>query len=226
MPHETMIWVGDGFHAFLIKFWCYLSYRFSYLVLQHRHPYLELLGKLYLYKLRYGDRFVRTSGSCWRLLFTLTLMPWMGKYLDQQEKTLGYDGHDKHGMNMDNNSSKEMDLLKKRIVELEEQLACFKGLAPPSNSESSREVSRDDAAESSKLHRGNSTLLQSDVSSRMEDTGHHALELQGSLFMHPEDSTVVQNDNSSHEEVGRDDEDELQEKLTMLNAEKSTRFEI
>lgn len=45
--------------------------------LQHRHPYMELLGKIYLYKLRYGDRFVTEAGTCWRLLFVLTLMPWL-----------------------------------------------------------------------------------------------------------------------------------------------------
>jgi hypothetical protein len=44
---------------------------------QHRHPYIELLGKCYLYKLRYGDQFMNRAGACWRLLFTLSLMPWL-----------------------------------------------------------------------------------------------------------------------------------------------------
>lgn len=43
----------------------------------HRHPYIELLGKCYLYKLRYGEQFMNRAGACWRLLFTLSLMPWL-----------------------------------------------------------------------------------------------------------------------------------------------------
>ena len=46
----------------------------------HRHPYLELLGTMYLYKLRYAESFGKTAGSCWRLLFVYGLMPWLHQY--------------------------------------------------------------------------------------------------------------------------------------------------
>lgn len=46
----------------------------------HRHPFIERLGTMYLMKLRHGDGFGRRSGSCWRVLFVLCLMPWMRKY--------------------------------------------------------------------------------------------------------------------------------------------------
>jgi len=46
----------------------------------HRHPFLELLGSMYMLKLRYGERFGTRAGSCWRLIFVSALMPWMSKY--------------------------------------------------------------------------------------------------------------------------------------------------
>uniref|UniRef100_A0A7S2UC44 Uncharacterized protein n=2 Tax=Attheya septentrionalis TaxID=420275 RepID=A0A7S2UC44_9STRA len=46
----------------------------------HRHPFIERLGVMYMLKLRHGEHFARTSGSCWRLLFVFALMPWMRKY--------------------------------------------------------------------------------------------------------------------------------------------------
>jgi hypothetical protein len=35
---------------------------------------------MYMMKIRHGDRFARTSGSIWRLLFTFALMPWLRRY--------------------------------------------------------------------------------------------------------------------------------------------------
>ena len=65
----------------------------------HRHPYLELLGTMYLYKLRYAESFGKTAGSCWRLLFVYGLMPWLYQYriqtrsrLDEAVLRLGVDG--------------------------------------------------------------------------------------------------------------------------------------
>eukprot|EP00568_Trieres_chinensis_P014101 CAMPEP_0183326472 /NCGR_PEP_ID=MMETSP0160_2-20130417/82261_1 /TAXON_ID=2839 ORGANISM="Odontella Sinensis, Strain Grunow 1884" /NCGR_SAMPLE_ID=MMETSP0160_2 /ASSEMBLY_ACC=CAM_ASM_000250 /LENGTH=611 /DNA_ID=CAMNT_0025494465 /DNA_START=70 /DNA_END=1905 /DNA_ORIENTATION=- len=55
----------------------------------HRHPYLELLGAMYMMKLRYQENFGRRSGSCWRLLFVYALMPWLSKYRILARK----DGH-------------------------------------------------------------------------------------------------------------------------------------
>jgi len=46
----------------------------------HRHPYVERLGCMYMMKLRFGERFARTSGSIWRLLFVFALMPWLRRY--------------------------------------------------------------------------------------------------------------------------------------------------
>jgi hypothetical protein len=45
----------------------------------HRHPYIETLGLVYLYKLRYQE-FANAAGSTWRILFVMTLFPWLRKY--------------------------------------------------------------------------------------------------------------------------------------------------
>lgn len=46
----------------------------------HRHPYLDRLAAIYLLKLNLGDSFATRAGSCWRLIYVLTLMPWLAKY--------------------------------------------------------------------------------------------------------------------------------------------------
>ena len=46
----------------------------------HRHPYIERLGALFLLKLNYGKKFGTRGGSAWRLLYVMTLMPWLKKY--------------------------------------------------------------------------------------------------------------------------------------------------
>ena len=46
----------------------------------HRHPLVERFGLLCLLKLRYGSGFGTRAGSAWRLLYVLTLMPWLRKY--------------------------------------------------------------------------------------------------------------------------------------------------
>jgi len=46
----------------------------------HLHPYIERLGKMYLMKLRHGQAFATKTGSCWRLLFVVALMPWMRSF--------------------------------------------------------------------------------------------------------------------------------------------------
>jgi len=46
----------------------------------HRHPYIELLGSMYLMNLLHGDKFCNRAGSCWRLIFVFALFPWLIKY--------------------------------------------------------------------------------------------------------------------------------------------------
>lgn len=43
----------------------------------HRHPYLDRLGLIYMLKLKHRKRLISKAGSCWRLLFTLVLFPWL-----------------------------------------------------------------------------------------------------------------------------------------------------
>ena len=46
----------------------------------HRHPYIEMLGVIYLMKLRYAENFCHRAGSTWRLILIYALMPWLHKY--------------------------------------------------------------------------------------------------------------------------------------------------
>jgi hypothetical protein len=46
----------------------------------HRHVFIERFGLLCLLKLRHKDAFGRRANACWRLLYTLTLFPWLRKY--------------------------------------------------------------------------------------------------------------------------------------------------
>lgn len=54
----------------------------------HRHPYIELLGTMYLYKIRYKASFGSTVGACWRLLFVYGLMPWLHQYRIQTKSRI------------------------------------------------------------------------------------------------------------------------------------------
>jgi hypothetical protein len=46
----------------------------------HRHPYIEMLGLVYLMKFRYAENFCHRAGSTWRLILIYALMPWLHKY--------------------------------------------------------------------------------------------------------------------------------------------------
>ena len=54
----------------------------------HRHPYMERLGVMYMLKLRYGDDFASRSGSAWRLIFVMALMPWLRRFrVDEEDES-------------------------------------------------------------------------------------------------------------------------------------------
>ena len=55
----------------------------------HRHPYIEILGTVYLMKLRYSRDFGSRAGSAWRLMFIYALMPWMHQYRIQNNADRG-----------------------------------------------------------------------------------------------------------------------------------------
>jgi len=58
----------------------------------HRHPFLELLGAMYMMKLRYADHFGKTAGSCWRLLFIYALFPWLSQYRVNSRRSITHKG--------------------------------------------------------------------------------------------------------------------------------------
>lgn len=60
---------------------------------QMLHRYLDRLAALYLLKLNLGDSFATRAGSCWRLLYALTLMPWLRKYRADARKDDGKTVH-------------------------------------------------------------------------------------------------------------------------------------
>ena len=53
----------------------------------HRHPFIEILGTMYLMKLRYAKHFGSRAGSAWRLVFIYALLPWMHQYRILEKET-------------------------------------------------------------------------------------------------------------------------------------------
>ena len=53
----------------------------------HKHPWLEVLGKLYLMKFRHRENFISSAGYSYRLIFTLSLLPYLRKYRLQNRET-------------------------------------------------------------------------------------------------------------------------------------------
>uniref|UniRef100_A0A7R9Z0D4 Uncharacterized protein n=1 Tax=Pseudictyota dubia TaxID=2749911 RepID=A0A7R9Z0D4_9STRA len=45
----------------------------------HRHPYMEVLGAMYMIKLKHKG-FATRAGNCYRLIFAMALMPWLRKF--------------------------------------------------------------------------------------------------------------------------------------------------
>lgn len=52
----------------------------------HSHPYIDRLGGMYLRRLRHGEKFGSVSGSTWRALFAVGLMPWLIKHRVQTDE--------------------------------------------------------------------------------------------------------------------------------------------
>jgi hypothetical protein len=46
----------------------------------HRHPFIERLAAMYLMRLKHGEYFSTDAGAQWRVVFVLTLMPWLVKF--------------------------------------------------------------------------------------------------------------------------------------------------
>eukprot|EP00978_Attheya_sp_CCMP212_P018974 scaffold52562_cov54-Attheya_sp.AAC.1 len=46
----------------------------------HNHPFIERLSKIYLMKICHGNDFANSAGTCWRLIFVLSLFPWLRQY--------------------------------------------------------------------------------------------------------------------------------------------------
>merc|ERR1712232_1233272 len=67
--------------------------------------YIELLGGMYLMKLRYGSNFAKTAGSCWRILFVFALMPWLRKYRVMARPALVPDKNDQSADDCDDDGT-------------------------------------------------------------------------------------------------------------------------
>lgn len=87
----------------------------------HRHPYIERLGLMYMYKLKYGDRFAKKSGSIWRLLFVFALMPWLRKYRISNTEDIDQAMISDMFKSVKNDDS-EVNALKQEISSLKEKL--------------------------------------------------------------------------------------------------------
>ena len=63
----------------------------------HRHPYIERLAAMYLMRLKYGEYFSADAGAQWRIVFVLTLMPWLVKFSQAHEQNGVEDDSDETG---------------------------------------------------------------------------------------------------------------------------------
>mmetsp|Transcript_36531 Transcript_36531/g.109787 ORF Transcript_36531/g.109787 Transcript_36531/m.109787 type:complete len:920 (-) Transcript_36531:445-3204(-) len=83
----------------------------------HRHPYIETLGYLYMMQLRYRNGFARRACSTWRLVFVLSLMPWLHKYRDlTRPEHFGDDNDDSGKVSKKQNSLFGNDTNARRIL--------------------------------------------------------------------------------------------------------------
>ena len=85
----------------------------------HRHPYIETSGKIFLMKLRYRERFINRAGYWYRLLFALTLLPWLRKYRVMARPELLEEGQNKDDHSQYRKPEEITSKIKERIKELQ-----------------------------------------------------------------------------------------------------------
>ena len=70
-----------------------INYRTELLVHEvHKHPWINRLGGIFLMRIKHGQDFSSAAGAKWRLLFTLSLFPWLARY--RKKRGGGDDGGD------------------------------------------------------------------------------------------------------------------------------------
>lgn len=77
----------------------------------HRHPFIERLAAMYLMRLKHGEYFSNDAGAQWRVVFVLTLMPWLVKFSQERDHGDGDDESDESGDGADwqlDDDSKEL----------------------------------------------------------------------------------------------------------------------
>jgi hypothetical protein len=101
----------------------------------HRHPYVELLGVIYLMKLRYEEHFGKPSGSAWRLLFVYALFPWLHTYrVSARPELFDYEQSSVFTLKEGKESVRNLVFLSLRKLKVEESYATsgFNESGPPS----------------------------------------------------------------------------------------------
>eukprot|EP00563_Minutocellus_polymorphus_P001449 CAMPEP_0181036292 /NCGR_PEP_ID=MMETSP1070-20121207/8772_1 /TAXON_ID=265543 /ORGANISM="Minutocellus polymorphus, Strain NH13" /LENGTH=443 /DNA_ID=CAMNT_0023113895 /DNA_START=193 /DNA_END=1524 /DNA_ORIENTATION=+ len=82
-------WIGRVDVVFLDEDVSLFGYSFDYMPINyrtellvheaHKHPFINRLGGMFLMRMKHGD-FASAAGAKWRLLFTLSLFPWLARY--------------------------------------------------------------------------------------------------------------------------------------------------
>lgn len=83
-------WIGRIDVVFLDEDVSLFGYSFDYVPINyrtelvvhevHKHPWINRLGGMFLMRMKHGQDFSSVAGAKWRLLFTLSLFPWLARY--------------------------------------------------------------------------------------------------------------------------------------------------
>ena len=83
-------WIGRIDVVFLDEDVSLFGYSFDYVPINyrtelvvhevHKHPWINRLGGMFLMRIKHGQDFSSAAGAKWRLLFTLSLFPWLARY--------------------------------------------------------------------------------------------------------------------------------------------------